>query len=141
MKLIKTTRQIYAYRTPVTRGKSIDEVRGILRKFGCKGFQLTEVPDGSAYIRFLMPTPVGNIPVHVDIPEIRIRQKKGTKYLEKESYRALVLILKAKFNLVELGEPIQEVFFLNAVTPDGHLLKEKMMSDLPLLTQGRSPNK
>lgn len=138
MKLIRNKNQIFAYRTTVTPEKSIEEIKKNLKKYGCQGFQYTEHPDtNQKAIRFYVPSDTGRLLVHLDIPEIHEKMISGkTKYLEKESYRALVLIVKAKLNLIELGEPIEEVFLLNMITPDGKMLKNILTKDLPLLTQG-----
>lgn len=140
MKLIREKNRIYAYKTQVTPEKSIEEVKKNLKKYGCQGFQYAEHPDtNQKIIRFYIPTPNGRLLIHVDIPEIHEKMKSGTiRYLENESYRALVLIMKAKLNLVELGEPIEEVFILNMVSPDGKLLKDVLMKDIPLLTRGEN---
>lgn len=137
MKLIRDKKRIYAYNTQVKPEKSIEEIKRNLKKYGCQGYQYTEHPDSNEKaIRFYIPTPQGRLLIHIEIPEIHEKKKSGkTEYLENESFRALVLIIKAKLNLVELGEPIEEVFLLNMVTPDGKLLKDVITPDLPLLAR------
>lgn len=110
------TNRIYAYRTDISTTRSIEEVRHILDKFGAKAFAFATYPEKEEeYIGFLLETKFGKLQVRIDIPRIYLKNSANPrgKYLEKESYRALVLLVKAKLQQIDLGEPIEVVFFQN----------------------------
>lgn len=133
MKIIKEkTEQIFAYRTPVSVSRSIDEIKHNLEKHRCLWIGDLQNPyTREKFISFTIPTKIGDIPVRIDVPEIWYKQR----YLERESYRALVLLVKSKLVQVELGEPLGVVFLPNvAAKYVQELLPEP--KDVPLLRGG-----
>jgi hypothetical protein len=131
-------KKIYAYKTQVTKEKSLEEAQKILEKFNCMGFQYSRAPySNEAAIKFLVKAKWGDVLIRIDIPAIYRKYKDGTeKYLENESYRYLILLLKAKFALLEI-EPIEKVFFLDSITKDGKKMEEILLNDsnLPKLLE------
>jgi hypothetical protein len=134
MKIIrKSTDQVYAYGTRVTPTQSLEEARRIITKFNAIGFNFTDDPILKIkFIAFMIETQrFGTIPIRVEIPEIFVKNKQTgqTRYLERESYRALILLLKAKLTEIECGKSPESVFLLDAITNDGKPLLERLSSD------------
>jgi len=103
-------KQIYAFNTKVKVTDSIEEVQHILSKFNFKGFGWMNNPvTGEMFIAFLMDVNGIDVPVRIDVPQIYY---KG-KYLEKESFRALVILVKSKITQIDLGESKEIVFLPN----------------------------
>lgn len=139
MKIVRKYDQIYAKGTKVTIEKSIEEIKKMLKKYGCKGFTSAESREDERRkaIKFFAPTTNGDLPIILEAPEIYVTTRKGEKYLEKESYRALALIVKSKLVTVDLGlETVQDAFILDVITSDGRKMKDLITKDIPLLTQG-----
>lgn len=139
MKLIREPKKIFAYKTQVSTEKSLEEIRKMLNKYECRGFGFIENPENpkEKVVMFQIPMKNGSYSsIRMAIPEVWVKLRTKEKYLEKVSYRYLVLLLKAKLNQVELGEPIEEVFLLDMITQDGKKMRELIIKDYPLLTQG-----
>lgn len=136
----KDTKQVYAYGTSVTVTQSLEEIKRILKKFNSEGFQFTEDPfTKEIYITFLINSKhIGLIPIRIYLPRIYLdTQRIKMRFLEKESFRVLVLILKAKLQLFELGESIENIFLPNILINKTELLGEVMVKDhLPALVSG-----
>jgi len=142
MKVIKQrAEQVYAYGTKVSKTSTIEEVRKILEKFDAVGFNYVEDPihDEKSIAFFLKTQRFGLMPVRINIPEIYLKSKRNGKpdtYLERESYRALVLLLKSRLTEIELGESIEAVFLLDMVTAGQGTVRDRLLgqnSELPKL--------
>jgi len=131
----KKSEQIYAYGTNVTVSRSIEEIRGLLRKYGAKGFAHVISPNSEqgAYIAFIIPTKLGDVPVRIVVPSIYL----NGRFRELESYRAAVLIIKSKFLEIELGEPAEQVFLGNMASN----IRDKLLPhiEIPMLEAGDKP--
>lgn len=121
MKILKKRNQIYALGTSKSVSASIEQAKKIiLNDFKGSGFIYVDHPNGlEKYIIFGIPInqdgSTVTAPIRIDIPDIYEKQVRKEVYREKESYRALVLILKAKLILMENGEPKEKVFYLDQV--------------------------
>jgi hypothetical protein len=127
--------QVYAYGTSVTVSQTLEEIRHVLGKYHAEGFAHVVNPfkGGGIYIAFIASTRVGKLPVRVEVPQVFY---KG-QYLERESYRALFLIIKSKFTQIECGEPAELVFLPNVPSNQ----REKLLphvDDLPMLEEKSS---
>ncbi|MHA1892090.1 MAG: hypothetical protein ACTSYS_13940 [Promethearchaeota archaeon] len=127
----KKVEQIYAYKTKVSVTKSIEEIKRLLMKYNCLWVGDVQNPyTGEKFISFMIPSKIGDIPVKISVPEIWYKNK----YLKRESYRALVLLIKSKLILVDLGEPMELVFLPNVSTKHmKDLLPESKSEDENLL--------
>jgi hypothetical protein len=104
-------KQVYAYATNVTVSQTIEEIRKLLLKYNAKGFAhvVSPNPAEGVFVAFALVTKQGEFTVRVNVPSIFI---KG-RYLERESYRAALLIIKSKFIEIDMGEPAELVFLGN----------------------------
>jgi len=129
---------IYAYQTQVTIDESLSEIRKILEKFKCKGFAYVNNPfTNELYIAFTIDVKnIGNVPVRIDIPQFYC----NGKYLEKPSYRAMVMLVKSKLTQVDLGEPIEMVFLPN-IPSNVRLKLLPKTNDLPMLKDDKNDDR
>jgi len=119
----------------------MEEIRKMLDKYECKGFVFAENPLNPKDKKIMFQIPMKDGKYHtvtMIIPEVWVKLRTKEKYLEKVSYRYLFLLLKAKLNQVDLGEPIEEVFLLDMMTQDGRQMRELITKDLPMLTSGNN---
>lgn len=138
----------YAERTQVPASRSRMEIEALLTKYGADAFAfgwegeravVTFRADGR-YVRFELAIK----------PDDRLTQKQREQ-VERQRWRALVLVVKAKLEAVESGiESFEEAFMAHVVMPDGSVVKDwlapqleqaystgKMPAMLPALGRGR----
>ena len=105
----------YAEKTTVPVSKSRIEIEELIRKHGAgqfvSGYSGDKVVIGftaeGRQVRFLMRMPAG-------------RTNKETEQLEGQRWRALLLVIKAKFEAIESGVScFDDEFLAHIVLPDG----------------------
>lgn len=150
----------YAKQTEVSVSKSKTEIDQVLRRYGIRecGIMGTET---QAAIIFSIGGKRVQVIVH--LPDRRSRkithteagysrnaaaQKKAFEQAEKQTWRALVLYIKAGLEAVEAGiRTVEEVFFYDILTPNGQTIGQMLQPELdqvlagnplpPLLPAGR----
>lgn len=122
MKIIKKRNQIYAMGTQKTKAESLDEAeKFITDKFFGSGFMYVNHPSGTErFIIFGLEIKHGGemitVPIRIDIPFIYLKLANNReRYLENESYRTLILQLKARLTLMETGGSKKRVFLPDIV--------------------------
>jgi len=114
--------RIYAFNTAVPFQKSLEEMKGIIKKLGGEGFQYTEHPNSAKYVRFLIHDRFTKqkIPIQIDIPIITIKTLHGRKELERAGIRLAILDLKTKLYKLD-GTNLNPTFVLaeNILTKSG----------------------
>ena len=132
VKKLRTSDFIFEFVDKEEKDKCI-ELKKFIEKYNGKGWIHAIKPNGDAFIGFIIDMGhYKDVPVRMEVPRIYYRDK----YLEKESYRALLLIVKSKMVEIETGEPIERVFLANIPTQ----FRTQMMphvADLDLLTDGK----
>ena len=108
--------------TMVSTERSKEEINKLLKKFGCNGIQWTWI-DGKEILRFIHEFELEGvkhgITFEINIPDIG--KYKGRKYdkifmrNERQAYRIVVHIIKAKLTAVETGVETFENEFLSKV--------------------------
>ena len=105
----------YAEKTTVSVSKSRIEIEELIRKHGAgqfiSGYSGNKIMIGfTAYgrqVRFVLEIPEG-------------KTQKDTEQLERQRWRALLLVIKAKFEAIESGVScFDEEFLAHIVLPDG----------------------
>lgn len=115
--------------TSVSIEKSKQDIDKLLRKFGCCGIQWTWI-DGNEILRFIHEFEFKGvkkgITFEINIPEIGRHRGRGyDKYFERndrQAYRIVLHIIKAKLTAVETGVETFENEFLSKILyqlPDG----------------------
>ena len=148
--------QRYASRTTVTVERSKTEVEHILRRYGADQF-LHGWEEGRAIIGFRLK----GYPVRMTLPLPILEdfehyaRKNGTKtrrtpqaaqsaheQAERQAWRALVLVLKAKLEAVEAGiTTIEQEFLADMVLPGDVTVSEALLPRLDeALNTGRMPD-
>ena len=107
----------YAQDTKVAVGMSQQELRGLLRKAGAAQVYMGDDLDGKRIVvGFKLAERHFKITASTDRPSRRCDQEQ----LEREGWRALLLIVKAKLEVVAMGHSTVETEFLaNLVLPSG----------------------
>jgi len=112
----------YAERTQVPVSKSRTEIEKALAKYGADAFGFGWEGDRSViqfradgrYVRFTV-----QMPNREQMTQARFEQA------ERQRWRALLLVVKAKLESVEAGiETFEEAFLAHVVMPDGTVVKE-----------------
>lgn len=105
----------------------------MLVKYRAEGFAhvISPNPAGGAYVAFVINSRAGKFPVRVNVPQIFLHGR----YLERESYRAALLIIKSKFTEIDCGEPSELVFLANMPSRVREQLLPRV-DDLPMLEDG-----
>lgn len=150
-----TSQHRYASRTSVPVERSRAEVEGLLRRYGADQF-LHGWEEGRAVIGFR----IRGYPVRMLLPLPRVeefleyRQPSGRKAVrgeaaaaraceqaERQAWRALVLVLKAKLEAVESGiTTIEQEFLSGMVLPQDITVGEALMPHLEeAVRTGRMP--
>lgn len=115
--IFSNSKQIYAYGTQITPEKTLAEIRKLLKKHGCKGWANIESPDSDAQIiQFVIPTKeFGDLPVQFTPKKVILKSRKGSRYLENESFRLLYLEIKTRLLLSKYSS-LLESFLSNVLT-------------------------
>lgn len=114
----------YAETTKVPVSQSIAEIQTLVKKMG--GTKITTMDDDDEYaIAFIM-----------ELRQIRfiVRFEPGTPDQRRRSlFRALGLVIKAKFESIESGvETFEQAFLANVVTSTGATVYERIKDDIAL---------
>lgn len=129
----------YAQGTEVTVGRSQDELRTVLRKYGAEGLAIAEAPGLGVVefmaqgrrIRFRVPMAAA------DDADIRVTKggvrrspaqvKSALAAEERRRWRALVLVVKSKLEAVATGiVTFEDEFLAQTVLPDGSTVGESV---------------
>ena len=119
--------------TTVSIEKSKEDINRLLKKFGCNGIQWTWI-DNREILRFIhefeMKGVKHGITFEISIPDIGKRKGRGYDKVfvrnERQAYRIVVHIIKAKLTAVETGVETFENEFLSKILyqlPDGKTAK------------------
>lgn len=130
--MIDGTNLPYA-QTTVSIERTKDEINKLLKKFGCRGIQWTWI-DNNEILRFIHEFEhkgiKKGITFEINIPEIGKTQGRGyDKNLvrnDKQAFRIVLHIIKAKLTAVETGVETFENEFLSKILyqlPDGNMKK------------------
>ena len=119
--------------TSVSIEKSKEDINQLLRKFGCRGIQWTWL-DEKEILRFIHEFELKgvkhSITFEINIPDIGKRRGRGYDKMfvrnERQAYRIVVHIIKAKLTAVETGVETFENEFLSKILyqlPSGRTAK------------------
>jgi hypothetical protein len=150
----------YAERTQVNAEKSQQEIVGILRRYGADGFVFGE-DNGRAVVGFRAHGRMVRFVLSLDVDRaefartptgLRRSQDSINRIVEGEHrrrWRALVLVIKAKLEVVETGiTSFEREFLANIVLPNGSTVGEWVepqielayeSNTMPALLPGLSP--
>ena len=153
-----TSSQRYASKTTVSPEKSRGEIETVLRRYGADQF-MYGWEDGRGVIGFRL----NGLPVRMVLPLPRLEDFRqyeqktayGTKrknrtpnaavsaceQAERQCWRALLLVIKAKLEAVEAGiTTMEQEFLANMVLPSGSTVGDEMMPRLhQAVLEGRMP--
>ena len=126
----------YAEKTTVPVSKSRMEIEELIRKHGAgqfaSGYSGNRVMIGfTAYnrqVRFVVDIPKG-------------KTQKDTEQLERQRWRALLLVIKAKFEAIDSGVScFDDEFLAHIVLPDGKTCGDYMVPQLEVVYEtGQMP--
>jgi hypothetical protein len=120
----------YAEATRVPIGRSQEEIKKILTKYGATGFAFGEQTGkavvmfemASRRVRFILPIPLKG--TYRDKRGILLNQER-LEQLKRSRWRSLALAIKAKLECVESGiATLEEEFLAHIVLPNGHTMGE-----------------
>ena len=127
----------YAEGTTVPVSRSKVHIEGLLKKHGAAGFSYSWL-EGAVRMEFLMK----GLRIRVDLPALDIRDltERQAEQRDREQWRALLLILKAKLEATEAGISIfEEEFLAFVVLPDGTRVGDIVIPELAAVAQGKFP--
>ncbi len=120
----------YAQDTDVPVYKSQEELKGLLRKAGAGQVLMFDDLDNK---RILCGFTLEGRQFRIKASTERPSRRCAVEQLERESWRAMLLIVKAKLEVVAMGNStIEEEFMANLMLPSGETLAEHA---LPLVQQ------
>ncbi len=135
----------YAQNTEVSVEKSKQEIERLVSKYGAKSFVYGWDDDGNRAVvqfdasdrrvRFVIPVPRITDREITHTPKGRVRSRpqaqKEHQQAQRRSWRALVLIIKAKLEAVESNvTTFEEEFLAHIVLPDGQTVGEWVQPQL-----------
>ena len=143
--------QRYAAKTTVSSDRSRSEIESTLRRYGADQF-LYGWEDGNAVVAFR----VRGLHIRMNLPlprmdEFRLTetggertqdsQLKACEQAERQAWRALLLVIKAKLEAVGAGiTTLEEEFLANMVLPDNSTIAQVLMPRLQeAVTTGKLP--
>lgn len=141
----------YASETTVTPEKSRMEIETLLRRYGADQFAYGWSPSGAQVgfryagrmIRFDLPPPDSKevLLTPSGRPRKQAAAEKALEQAERQRWRALALVIKAKLEAVESGITTFEAEFLaHTVLPDGSTVGSWAEAQLgPAIQAGRMP--
>ena len=119
--------RFYAEGTTVAVEKSKTEIEALLKCYKADQFMSGWDSDGRAfvmfrlsqrYVKFLLRIPPITDPHFLKVPSSRRAARRDQR--ERELWRSLLLVIKAKLESVEAGiETVEEAFLAQTVLPDG----------------------
>jgi hypothetical protein len=120
----------FAANTSVPIERTRHEVEQTLKRYGATAFGYMAAK-GKAVILF--ESNQRKIKITVPLPNCENNQEQK---IARQSWRALLLVIKAKLESVESGiETLEEAFFANIVMPDGMTVYEKAREHVALSYQ------
>ena len=150
--------QRYASKTTVSSDRSKAEIEGILRRYGADQFmQGWEAGLGVVgfringfQVRMLLPLPNPEDFRHYErksgystrqVERVPEAAQKAYEQAERQAWRALLLVIKAKLEAVEAGiTSIEQEFLPNMVLPDNTTVGENMLPRLrEIVASGHLP--
>lgn len=133
----------YAQGTEVTVGRSQEELRSTLRKYGASGIAIAESDELGVIefvardrrIRFRVPMPLETDAAIARTPQKQVRTPAQRQTaMDKECrrrWRALVLVVKAKLEAVESGiVTFEDEFLAQTVLPDNTTVAEQVQEPI-----------
>lgn len=124
---------MYARNTTVSCEKSKTEIEKILKRYGATHFSYTTMPEGAVVqfvnsgkrIRFLVPMP--GMPQDQNEYGYPTKIRRWEKS-QRQKWRALTLIIKAKLEAVESGIcTFEEEFLAHIILPNGQTAGQHML--------------
>lgn len=121
----------YAEKTTVSVGKSRMEIEELIRKHGAEqfvsGYSGDKVMIGftaaGRQVRFIVTVRAG-------------KTQKDTEQIERQRWRALLLVIKAKFEAIESGVScFDDEFLAHIVLPDGQTVGQWMAPQIEVAYQ------
>jgi hypothetical protein len=126
--VFKESKKVYAYGTHITPENSMMAIKRLIKKYDCKGWLEAEHPlTKETIIQFQIPIGDDLKTVQFQLRKVFIENSRGRRYLEKESYRLLFLIIKSKI-LLSQHTSFLEVFMPNLLLEDNLTLIDKLKS-------------
>lgn len=143
----------YASSTSVSVEKSRAELETILTRYGATRFGYMVAEDSAAIgfvvngvaLRFVVPLPDQNDKRFWTTPQQRKRRTRDSALREwqqacRQRWRALVLVVKAKLEAVDVGIlTFEEAFLPHFVLPDGKTVAETVAPQIAQIAEGRTP--
>lgn len=144
----------FAAETAVPSEKSRAEIERTLRRYGADTFMFFEEKDRAAiafrahgrHIRFLLPMPDPQDRQFAYTPQrgqLRspMARREAWEQAIRQSWRALVLVIKAKLEAVEAGISVfEDEFLANIVLPDGRTVGDFIRPQIEsAYTSGQMP--
>lgn len=140
----------YATQTSVSVAKTRAEIEDVLTRYGADGFGVVMALN-RARVEFTMTTPdTGRLMIRMELTlpnpnddEFRYtparRHKRDDRDAQRaweqacrSSWRALLLVVKAKLEAVEVGiSTIEREFMANIVLPNGQTMADQIIPQLP----------
>jgi hypothetical protein len=143
---------IFAKETAVPVGRSRSELEDLLRKYGADQFA-SGWREGGATVQFRLEGRTVRLEVPMptlkDVPEKNGRgrmnqaqREKELQQMERQRWRAIVLLTRARLEACALGiETIETAFLSGFVTPSGQTVGEIMREQLDKVLDGRAQPK
>lgn len=133
----------YAENTSVSADKSRAEIERILQRYGADQFlygwdnskAIIGFRMSGKQIRFLLPMPDRNDSqfTHTETGRKRVESQQFKEWEQacRQRWRALALVIKAKFEAVEAGISIfEDEFMANIVLPNGNTVSDFMLHQI-----------
>lgn len=131
----------YAEKTTVSVAKSKTDIEQILVKYGASQFAYA-TKDNQAMIafnmrnrqiRFVLRIPAADSFKMTDGGKMRTTQQQKSAYeqVERQRWRALLLVIKAKLEAIESGiSEFEEEFMANIVLPNGKTVSDTILPEV-----------
>lgn len=131
----------YAEKTTVSVAKSKTDIEQILVKYGASQFAYA-TKDNQAMIafnmrnrqiRFVLRIPTADSFKMTDGGKMRTTQQQKSAYeqVERQRWRALLLVIKAKLEAIESGiSEFEEEFMANIVLPNGKTVSDTILPEV-----------
>lgn len=142
----------YAENTQVPIGRSRDEIEHLVEKYGAQQVAFYSSNDQAAVmfvkdgrqVRFVLNLPAKDDPDVLLTPGNRPRtpadQLKRQQQLTRARWRALALVVKAKFEAVATGiVTYEQEFGMHMVMPDGRTVGEHVIPNIEHAVTSRNP--
>jgi len=124
----------YAAKTTVPAQRTRSEIESTIRRYGADQFVFGQSTD-EAVLQFRLTRP------HPLVVRFRLSLAKTDAQAQRQRWRALLLVIKAKLEAIETGiETVEHAFLAEIVLPDGKTMAESVVPQIrQLLADGRLP--